>query len=79
MRRKSKLIKFEIENAEEIESIKSKIGTEVPLSRRYTQGAKALLMSIDGDRATIQFPNGAKMLDVPIRDLVDDHGYWPKD
>ncbi|MFN7290072.1 MAG: hypothetical protein ACK5YR_08335 [Pirellula sp.] len=78
MRRRPKLIEFEIENAEEIESIKSKIGTEVPLSRRCTQGAKALLVSTYGDRATIQFPNGATMGDVPVRDLVDDRGYWYK-
>ena len=76
MRRKPKVIDFEFESAEEIETIKSKIGKEVPLSRRYTQGAKALLISIDGDKATIRFPNGATLRDVPIRDLVDDSGYW---
>jgi hypothetical protein len=79
MRRKPKLIDFELENNEEIESIKSKIGKQVPLSRRYTHGSNAILVSVDGDKATIRFPNGATLRDVPVRDLVDDSGYWPKD
>lgn len=76
MRNKPKVIDFEGENRKEIEAIKSKIGQEVPLSRRYTQGAKALLVSITDETATIRFPNGATLSQVPIRDLVDDSGYW---
>jgi hypothetical protein len=76
MRKKPKIIDFEGETIEEIEAIKSKIGQELPLSRRYTQGRRALLVSITGDTATIRFPNGATLSQVPIRDLVDDGGYW---
>jgi hypothetical protein len=76
MRKKPKTIDFEGETRDEIEAIKSRIGQEVPLSRRYTQGARALLVSITGETATIRFPNGATLSEVPIRDLVDDSGYW---
>jgi hypothetical protein len=76
MRRKPITINFDIESRDEIESIKSKIGQEVPLSRRYTHGARATLVSIDGETATVRFPNGATLTQVPIRDLVDDSGYW---
>lgn len=76
MRKKPKTIDFEGESKKEIEAIKSRIGREVPLSHRYTQGAKAVLVSIDGETATIRFPNGATLNNVPIRDLVDDSGFW---
>ena len=76
MRRKPRTIDFELETTNEIEAIKSKVGQEVPLSHRYTQGAKAMLVSITGETATIRFPNGATLSEVPIRDLVDDSGYW---
>ena len=76
MRKKLKTIDFERETRDEIEVINFKIGQEVPLSRRYTQGTRALLVSITGETATIRFPNGATLSQVPIRDLVDDSGYW---
>ncbi len=76
MRKKPKTIDFEGETRNEIEAIKSKIGQEVPLSRRYTQCSRALLVSIHGETATIRFPNGATLSQVPLRDLVDDSGYW---
>lgn len=76
MRKKPKTIDFEGESKKEIEAIKSRIGREVPLSQRYTQGSKAVLVSIDGETATIRFPNGATLSQVPIRDLVDDSGFW---
>lgn len=76
MRKKPKAIDFESETRDEIEAIKSKIGQEVPLSRRYTQGSRAMLVSTTGETATIRFPNGATLCQVPIRDLVDDSGYW---
>ena len=76
MRKKPKTIDFESETRDEIDAIKSKIGQEVPLSRRYTQGSRAMLVSITGETATIRFPNGATLSQVPIRDLVDDSGYW---
>ncbi len=76
MRKKPKTIDFEGETRDEIEAIKSKTGQEVPLSRRYTQGSRALLVSITGETATIRFPNGATLSHVPIRDLIDDSGYW---
>jgi hypothetical protein len=76
MRRKPRVIDFEAENRKEVESIKSRIGQEVPLSRRYILGARATLVSIEDETATIRFPNGATLSQVPIRDLVDDSGYW---
>jgi hypothetical protein len=76
MKRKAKVIDFEGEAADELQSIRDRIGKEVPLSRRYTQGAKALLVSLEGETATIRFPNGAILTQVPLRDLVDDSGYW---
>lgn len=79
MRRKPKTIDFEGECRGEIEAIQSRIGQEVPLSRRYTQGARPLLVSIEGETATILFPNGATLSQVPIRDLVDDNGFWRSD
>ncbi len=69
MRKKPKAIDFESETRDEIEAIKSKIGQEVPLSRRHTQGTRAVLLSISGETATIRFPNGATLSQVPIRDL----------
>ncbi len=76
MKRKAKVIDFECEAADHLQSIRDRIGKEVPLSRRYTQGAKALLVSLEGETATIRFPNGAILTQVPLRDLVDDSGYW---
>lgn len=76
MKRKPKVIDFDQETDAEIEAIKSKIGHEVPLSNRYVRGQRAILVAVDGNTATIQFPNGATLLKVPLRDLVDDSGYW---
>ncbi|MFN7877127.1 MAG: hypothetical protein ACK5PB_17545 [Pirellula sp.] len=76
MRIKPTTIDFEKEAWNEIEAIKSKLGQEVSLSHRYTLGVKAVLVSIDGETATIRFPNGAILSQVPIRDLVDDSGFW---
>ena len=50
--------------------------TMVPLSNRYVRGQRAILVSVDGETATLQFPNGATLAKVQLRDLVDDSGYW---
>ncbi len=76
MRRKPPEIDFAMEASAELEAIKAKIGQEVPLSRRYTHGPRATLVSIEGEFATLQFPNGARLDRVPLKDLVDDSGYW---
>lgn len=76
MKEKPKKIDFEGEAKDEIEAIKSKIGQEVPLSHRYTQGSRALLVSLTGETASIQFPDGATLCQVPIHDPEDDSGYW---
>ena len=65
-----------VEAEEQLEAIKSRIGQEVPLSNRYVRGQRAILVSVDGETATLQFPNGATLAKVPLRDLVDDSGYW---
>lgn len=76
MRRKPPEIDFGQEAAAELAAIRAKLGQEVPLSQRYTLGPRARLESIEGDLATLVFPNGAKLEGVPLRDLVDDSGYW---
>jgi len=76
MKKKPKEIDFRKEAEEQLEAIKSRIGQEVPLSNRYVRGQRAILVSVDGETATLQFPNGATLSNVPLRDLVDDSGYW---
>lgn len=76
MKRKSKEINFEKEAEAELAAIRSRIGLEVPLSNRYVRGQRAILVSVDGETATIRFPNGATLAGVLLRDLVDDRGYW---
>ena len=78
MRRKPPNIDFSQESASELESIRAKIGQPVPLSLRYALGPRATLLAIDGDFATLLFPNGARLEHVPLRDLVDDSGYWKR-
>jgi hypothetical protein len=48
----------------------------VPLSRSYTQGEQPILVAIEDGTATVRFRNGAVLTGVPIRDLVNDSGYW---
>ena len=56
--------------------LRSSVGSEVPLSHHYVRGAKPILVSIDGELATLKFPNGTIMTGVPIRYLCDDDRYW---
>jgi hypothetical protein len=50
--------------------------------RRYVEACDApeapagILLGIENDLCSLQFPNGVEMYKVPIRDLVDDRGYW---
>ena len=76
MARKTKEIDFEAENRERLERLKAMIGQQVPLSFAYIRGVRPTLIAIENDRATIHYPNGAVILNVPLRDLVDDAGYW---
>lgn len=62
----------------EEESPKFEIGQEVPITLRYCLGQRATIVSINGEYAVIQFPNGARLENVPLRDLVDDRGYWKR-
>jgi hypothetical protein len=78
MRRKPPDIDFSQEAAAELEAIRAKVGQEVPLSMRYALVPRATLVSIDGDHATLLFPNGARLERVPLRDLVDDSGFWKR-
>ncbi len=64
------------EAEDQLNATRSRIGQEVPLSNRYVRGQRAILVSVDGETATLQFPNGATLAKVPLRDLVDDSGYW---
>lgn len=76
MARQPKEIDFCKEAEDQLNAIKSRIGQEVPLSNRYVRGPRPILVSVDGDVATLRFPNGASLIQVPLRDLVDDSGYW---
>ena len=76
MAKKPKEIDFDEEFNERLNRLRENVGQEVPLSHHYVRGAKPILVSIDGDLATLQFPNGTVMTKVPIRYLCDDSGYW---
>ena len=76
MRRKPQEFKFEEEAA--AERAKLVVGKEVPLSLRYCLGPRPRLLAIDGDFALLQFPNGVRLEQVPLRELVDDCGYWKR-
>lgn len=78
MRRKQPEIDFEQEAASEVQALWDRIGKEVPLSMRYSMGPRATLVSIYGELAELVFPNGARLTDVPLRDLVDDSCYWKR-
>ena len=60
----------------EIARIRASIGKQVPLRSRYVRGDKPILVAIENDLCTLRFANGVVMVGVPIRDLVDDSGYW---
>ena len=74
--KKPKEIDFRKEVEDQLNAIRSRIGQEVPLSNRCVRGQRAILVSVDGETATLQFPNGATLAKVPLRDLVNDSGYW---
>lgn len=76
MAKKPKEIDFDAELEQQVAKLRSSIGREVPLSHQYVRGAKPILVSIDGELATLRFPNGTMMTKVPIRYLCDDFGYW---
>ncbi len=76
MRRKPHEFRFDEEAA--VERAKLVVGQEVPLSCKYCLGQRAKLIAIDGEFARIQFPNGTIIERVPLRDLVDDSGYWKR-
>lgn len=78
IRRKPQEIDFDEEAAIERARIETLVGQVVPLSFRYCLGPRPRLLAIDGDFALIQFPNGATMERMPLRDLVDDSGYWKR-
>jgi hypothetical protein len=50
---------FESETSDEIASVKVRIGQEVVLSSCYTQSARALMVSVEGETATIRFPRSS--------------------
>jgi hypothetical protein len=76
MGRKPKEIDFEGEWQRTLEEIKKRVGQQVPLSCSYVRGVRPILVDIVAERATLQFPNGAILQNVPLRDLVDDQNYW---
>ncbi len=75
MRRKPPIIEVAAEPPE-VARIRGCIGKQVPLSCSYTRGERPTLIAIRNDMCVLQFRNGAIMQNVPIRDLVDDKGYW---
>ena len=76
MKRNPKEIDFCQEAEDQLNAIRSRIGQEVPLSNRYVRGPRPILVSVEGGTATLRFLNGAFLVQVPLRDLVDDSGYW---
>ena len=74
--RRPKELDIESESQKHNDWVRSMIGKQVPLSRAYTQGDQPVLVSIEGNTATLRFRNGAVLDGVPIKDLVDDEGYW---
>lgn len=78
MRRKPPEIKFDQEAEEHRQRVLALVGQQIPLSMRYVLGPRPILVSVEGDRATLLFPSGARLENVPLRDLVDDSGYWKR-
>jgi hypothetical protein len=76
MARKPKEIDFDAELEQQVAKLRARIGQEVPLSYHYVRGVKPVLVAIDGELATLRFPNGTVMTKVPIRYLCDDSVYW---
>ncbi len=76
MANKPKEIDFDADFEAQLSMLRSRIGCEVPLSHHYVRGSKPILVSIEGDLATLMYPNGTIMTRVPIRYLCDDAGYW---
>ncbi len=75
MRRKPPMIELGTEPPE-VARIRECVDKQVPISCSYTRGERPTLVAIENELCTLQFRNGAIMLRVPIRDLVDDSGYW---
>ncbi len=78
MRRKLREIDFAEEAKVERQRLEALVGQEVPLSLRYCLGPRPRLVAIEGEFALLQFPNGAVLQKVPLRDVVDDGGYWKR-
>ncbi len=76
MKRELTTFDFEAEAQRHLDGLRKMIGKGVPLSCSYVRGQRPILLAIEGDRATLKYPNGATILNVPLRDLVDDSGYW---
>lgn len=71
-----KELDLDAEYHKHVAHVSTLIGEPVPLSRSYTQGEQPTLISIENDTATLRFRNGAMLTDVPLKDLVNDAGYW---
>jgi hypothetical protein len=74
--RRPKVLNLEAEYQQHLSTLREMIGKPVPLSRSYTQGEQPILVAIEDGTATVHFRNGAVLTGVPIRDLVNDSGYW---
>lgn len=78
MRRKPPEIRFDGEASTQVQAIKAKIGQQVPLSMRYVLGVRLTWVAVDSQTSTLLFTNGARLENLPLRDLVDDSGYWKR-
>ncbi len=76
MARKPKHINFEKEIEQQVVQLRECVGKPVPLSCRYVRGDRPILVRIEEDTAMLRYPNGVTVAKVPLRDLVDDSGYW---
>jgi len=72
MSKKPKEIDFSKEAEDQLNAIRSRIGQEIPLSNRSVRGPRPILVSVEGETVKLRFPNSASLVQVPLRDLVDE-------
>ncbi len=78
MGRKPKILDIEAESQQQLESLRDKMGKPAPLRCSYVRGVRPILVAPGNERAVLKCPDGATNVNVPIRDLVDNAGYWRK-
>ena len=78
MRRKPPEIRFDEEAATEQRVHQSEGRTAGAAYYAVCARAKPTLVDVRGEKAVLLFPNGARLENVPLRDLVDDSAFWKR-